>query len=297
MYTRHSSPLCWVLHVYYLMHFTHTHISLQMCINSWCTHTLTHTHTHTCTHTTHPHHHPHTHTYHPPPTHTHTHSPPPPLLLLESVPHWTLHERRAVSASPSPLLRPVRETIAPPLAVTARVMWQGCTQCTMLCPAVPLLRPGTKPTLLARCVCAYWDGEGNFDVAIQRSVFDRSLCQFVWLISGQSNRQFRRLNRRKVLAFPSMCISQACQSHPFQKVDFLFSHVTNSVMWPILSVMWPILSCDQFCLSCDQFYLSCDQSASCLPVLQWCTCNLTSIMCPLQQDLCTIYMYVCMFLF
>ena len=69
MYTRHSSPLCWVLHVYYLMHITHTHISLQMCINSWCTHTLTHTHTHTCTHTTHPHHHPHT--YHPP-THTHT---------------------------------------------------------------------------------------------------------------------------------------------------------------------------------------------------------------------------------
>ena len=143
------------------------------------THSYTHTHTYMYTH------HPPT----PPPTHTHTHSPPPPLLLLESVPHWTLHERRAVSASPSPLLRPVRETIAPPLAVTARVMWQGCTQCTMLCPAVPLLRPGTKPTLLARCVCAYWDGEGNFDVAIQRSVFDRSLCQFLWLISGQSNRQ------------------------------------------------------------------------------------------------------------
>jgi len=106
------------------------------------THTHTHTHVHTPptpTHTTHP--------------HTHIHSPPPPLLLLESALHWTLHERRAVSASPSPWLRPVRETIVLPLAVTARVMWQGCTQCTMLCLDVPLLRPGTRPTLLARCVC------------------------------------------------------------------------------------------------------------------------------------------------
>ena len=42
------------------MHITHTHISLQMCINSWCTHT--HTHTHMYTHTTH--------------THTHTHTQP-----------------------------------------------------------------------------------------------------------------------------------------------------------------------------------------------------------------------------
>ena len=189
VHTSFKSSLLSLTCILFDAHYAHSHKLTN--VHKLMVHTHTHIHVHT----------PPTHTHIPPPPPTHTHSPPPPLLLLESAPHWTLHVRRAVSASPSPLLRPVRETIAPPLAVTARVMWQGCTQCTMLCPDVPLLRPGTKPTLLARCVCAYWDGGGNFDVAIQRSVFDRSLCQFLWLISGQSNRQFRRLNRRKVLAF------------------------------------------------------------------------------------------------
>ena len=100
--------------------------------------------------------HTHTHTFYPNPPHpliqTHTHSRPPPLLLLESAPRWALHEKRAVSAFPSPSLRPARETTVPSPAVTARVMWQGCTQCTTLCLDAPLQLPGTRPTLLARYV-------------------------------------------------------------------------------------------------------------------------------------------------
>ena len=74
-------------------------------------------------------------------------------------------------------------------------------------------------------------------------------------------------------------------------------HVTNSVCHvTILSVMWPFcLSCDQFCLSCDcsvcHVTSSVHHVTNCLPDLQW--CNLTCIMCPLQQDLCIMYMCKC----
>ena len=264
-------------------------------------------------------------THHPPtPPPTHTHIPPPPPTHTHTQPTSSttpVRKRSSLNAPrkksrkriPFTLVEASKGNHCPTPGCDGQGHVTGLYAMHYAVSGCPIAAARNKANTASKvCVCILrWGGRGNFDVAIQRSVFDRSLCQFVWLISGQSNRQFRRLNRRKVLAFPSMCISQACQSHPFQKVDFLFSHVTNSVMWPILSVMWPILSvmwpilscdqfclsCDQCCLSCDQFYLSCDQSASCLPVLQWCTCNLTCIMCPLQQDLCTIYMYVCMFLF
>ena len=106
--------------------------------------------------------------------------------------------------------------------------------------------------------------------------------------------------------WPNLSCDQFCLScdHSACHVTKSACHVTVlsvmwpvlSVMWPILSVMWPILSVMwPFCLSCDcsvcHVTSSVHHVTNCLPDLQW--CNLTCIMCPLQQDLCTMYMYMC----